>query len=115
MSSEQNSQNGQNGHNGYNGYKTNGAQLNGVDSSSLESIDKRYATQSQSYGQLKGGNIGSIYSNYKEARKYSQRPLPTTMGDGTYKQVVQRTTLRQDLRTFSRKGTLSFYGYGESS
>ena len=46
----------------------------------------------------------SLLSNLLQLRRLSQRPLPTQMGDGTYRQVVQRPGFRADLRTVSLAG-----------
>lgn len=49
-------------------------------------------------------NRGSILGNFLKLRSLSKRPLPTEMGDGTYRQVVQRPGLRADLATVSLAG-----------
>lgn len=48
----------------------------------------------------KPGFIGSLLA----LRKASQRPLPTEMGDGTYRPLVKRPTLVEDLRSLGIPG-----------
>jgi hypothetical protein len=44
---------------------------------------------------------GSFLGNFLSARKLSKRPLPTEMGDGSYRTVSNRPGYRADLRTVS--------------
>ena len=105
MSTENGASNSGNGHNGYT--KSNG--VNG--SSGATAVNgtistKNNGTKAQSYGQTRNSKSGGIISNYLAARKQSSRPLPTEMGDGTYRQIVKRPTTGQDLRTLKAKGKL---------
>ena len=96
MGSEKDSQNGQNGHNGYangNGTHTNGTKSEGST-----------AVSTTPYTKPRDASSGSIWSNYKKAKTQSKRPLPNEMGDGTYRQVIKRPGLGQDLRSFRKKG-----------
>lgn len=84
--------NGQNGQNGQNGKSLNG-HTNGA------SAPKPVASSSGSK-QKKAGVVSSLMA----LRKASRRPLPTEMGDGSYRAVKQRPTLAQDLRSFGKDG-----------
>lgn len=46
---------------------------------------------------VKNGGLMQLY-------RASRRPLPNEMGDGTYKQVINRPTLMQDLSTITFSG-----------
>lgn len=48
---------------------------------------------------------GSPVGAFLQLRKASRRPLPTEMGDGSYRAVVKRPSLIQDIRSIGLKGT----------
>lgn len=89
-------QNGQNGQS--NGKSANGHQQNGA------SAHPKAAVASSGSKQKKPGVVGSLLS----LRKASRRPLPTEMGDGSYRVVPHRPTLAQDLRSFGKDGKFNF-------
>ena len=51
----------------------------------------------------------SNMATFSKLRKASRRPLPTERGDGTYREVLQRPTLMQDLRSLSLAGACPYY------
>lgn len=79
-----------------NGSKVNGHQ-NGVPATS------KNAGKSTSTGKSKGSQ-GGIVSTLLKYRGASRRPLPTDMGDGSYRKVDKRPGLRQDLGTIGLAG-----------
>lgn len=91
--------NGQgNGHsNGHSNGKSNGY-TNGKARTQKPEPKPEYAGGPQKV--KKEGVIGG----FKKLRQASKRPLPTEMGDGSYRQVVSRPTLSQDLRRLRMKG-----------
>lgn len=46
----------------------------------------------------------STLAKFMSLRRASQRPLPTERGDGSYRPVANRPTLRDDLGTISKAG-----------
>ena len=50
----------------------------------------------------KGSPIGA----FLQLRKASRRPLPTEMGDGSYRAVIKRPSLIQDIRSIGLKGKI---------
>lgn len=85
---------------------TNGQKVNGYHAGASkktagkQSISTHGPLGKSSKPKKKPGTVGSLLA----LRKASQRPLPTEMGDGSYRQVVKRPTLGQDLKTFGTKG-----------
>lgn len=55
-------------------------------------------------GPKKGSSKGLI-STMLKLRAASQRPLPTEMGDGSYRAVMKRPSIVQDLRRIGISGT----------
>lgn len=55
---------------------------------------------------VKHGGLMQLY-------RASRRPLPSEMGDGTYKKVVNRPTLMQDLSTITFAGKYQWQCSGE--
>jgi hypothetical protein len=45
-----------------------------------------------------------LVKSIKKLRLASKRPLPTEMGDGSYRQVATRPGLKQDIRRLRGKG-----------
>lgn len=89
--STQNGQNGQSSSNGANGHHANGT----------ASASKAAPSSSGSGPKTKkAGLVKSLLT----LRQASRRPLPTEMGDGSYRVVRQRPTLRQDLKSFGKDG-----------
>ncbi|TWU75932.1 hypothetical protein ED733_006304 [Metarhizium rileyi] len=81
-----------------NGIHTNGTQTNSGhhDREKEASRKEAYPTQVQtSEKRKKTSSIGALM----QLRKASQRPLPTEMGDGTYRNILKRPTLMQDLKS----------------
>ena len=85
--------------NGKNGHKPNGYQATNGHS---KSAGKKYpdAPLGKSSKQKKPSKLGGFMA----LRQASKRPVPTEMGDGSYRAVAKRPTLKQDLSTFSLKG-----------
>lgn len=93
---------GRNGHsnghsNGYSNGEKNGY-TNGKVKSSRPVPKPEYAG-----GPQKKPKEGAL-ANFKKLRQASKRPLPTEMGDGSYRPVVARPTLKQDLRRLRMSG-----------
>ncbi|KAM5345930.1 hypothetical protein ACJ41O_011791 [Fusarium nematophilum] len=82
----------------------NGGPSNGLQNGSKE---KAPAPKPQPSGKAAGKpkekkKEGAIAS-FKKLRVLSKRPLPTEMGDGSYRVVVNRPGLKQDLRLLTKK------------
>lgn len=78
----------QNGQNGQNGKQVNSRPVDGIEDKKRNAPKKR------------PGAVGEIMKMYRASR----RPLPTEMGNGTYRVIRQRPTLVQDLRSFGLAG-----------
>lgn len=79
--------------------QTNGARVNGHrHSSSGVNKDGKPPTASRKPAM---GETWAL-SHYRQA---SRRPLPTEMGDGSYRALLKRPTLVQDLRSIGWRGT----------
>lgn len=59
--------------------------------------------QPKAAGQSNQKKEGALKS-FKKLRVLSKRPLPTEMGDGSYRTVVNRPRLKEDLRRLKIKG-----------
>jgi linoleate 10R-lipoxygenase len=62
--------------------------------------DNQPAPLSSAAAPKKPGLLASV----KEMRVASSRPLPTEMGDGSYRQIVNRPTLRDDVGRLTKRG-----------
>lgn len=84
------------------GQKVNGH--HGADASKLATGKQSHTTHGplgkSSKPKKKPGTIGNLLA----LRRASQRPLPTDMGDGSYRRIATRPTLRQDLSALGTKG-----------
>lgn len=80
---------------GQNGNKTNGYQ-NGA-SGSQKPVTQPTPSK-------KSGSEPGLFSTVMSLRRDSKRPLPNELGDGTYRKVVTRPGIGQDLRSLSMAG-----------
>lgn len=87
-----------NGQNGVNGYKSEKIS-NGV---------RGKNTSGGPLGESSKPKKASKIANFKALRKASKRPLPTEMGDGQYRVVPNRPTLRDDLGVIGMNGEIPF-------
>ncbi|PNY27468.1 Linoleate 10R-lipoxygenase [Tolypocladium capitatum] len=85
-------------HQGQNGTHANGTRQNGVHGRSSDA--RTNVSQIMSSSQPKKSESWSL-SQFRQA---SRRPLPTEMGDGSYRAVVKRPGLMQDLRSIGWGG-----------
>lgn len=76
---------------------SNGEHING------NAKDAKKVKQSAPGGESKGKR-NSVISSLMQLRQASKRPLPTEMGDGSYRVVPNRPTLMQDLKSFGKDG-----------
>jgi hypothetical protein len=88
----------QNGESATNG--TNGHGKQELSATSPKESSKR------SQAAVPKGSGGSLLSNIMSLRKASKRPLPTDRGDGTYREIVRRPGISQDLRSLSMKSKI---------
>jgi linoleate 10R-lipoxygenase len=91
----------QNGFHTTNGSQANSSNVNGHHPQ--DKIDPKKMTQLRQADRLqkkKGSSIGALM----QLRKASKRPLPTEMGDGTYRSILMRPSLVQDLRSMGKGG-----------
>ncbi|KAK9441774.1 heme peroxidase [Metarhizium brunneum] len=85
-----------------NGAHTNGTQTNGTHTNGHDAREKGVSekvvqpTETQKSGSKKTSSTGALM----QLRRASRRPLPTEMGDGTYRNILRRPTLMQDLKSF---------------
>jgi linoleate 10R-lipoxygenase len=68
-------------------------------SSSSASSSQKNETPAPPHNKSEG-----LVKSIKKLRVASKRPLPTEMGDGSYRQVVNRPGLKQDVRRLRAKG-----------
>lgn len=85
--------NGQNGVNGYKSEKT----IDGV---------RGKNTSGGPVGASSKPKKTSKIGNFMALRKASKRPLPTEMGDGQYRAIANRPTLKDDLGVIGLNGKL---------
>lgn len=89
-----------------NGAHTNGTQTNGTHTNGHDAREKGVSekvvqpTETQKSGNKKTSSTGALM----QLRRASRRPLPTEMGDGTYRNILRRPTLMQDLKSFGLGG-----------
>lgn len=91
------------GSSGQNGQQTNGQQTNGyrrIERSGKDSKD----TYSAPLGKPSKQKKKTFMGNVKAMRAASRRPLPTEMGDGSYRAVSNRPGMRQDLSVIGKNG-----------
>lgn len=50
------------------------------------------------------GKKKSLISNVMHLRRQSRRPLPTEMGDGSYRSILKRPSILADLRSVNMSG-----------
>lgn len=91
--------------------ETNGhsATTNGVNGYKTEKVANGVRGKNTSGGPLGASSKpkkASKIANFKALRKASKRPLPTEMGDGQYRAVVNRPTLRDDLGVIGMNGEI---------
>lgn len=84
-----------------NGTKANGSQANGHHTQDKDTSKKlNQSTHAKRTEKKKASSIGALM----QLRKASQRPLPTERRDGTYRTILKRPTLMQDLKSFGIEG-----------
>lgn len=91
-----------NGHGARNGLK-NGVQGNGASNGAGRTngaSPQKLPVVLKAAGQPKGGQKWTL-SSFRQA---SRRPLPTELGDGSYRVVAKRPGLMQDLRSIGWAG-----------
>jgi hypothetical protein len=89
----------QNGQNGQNGQKTDGFLDVPPSSDNSGSIGPSPSTNVTAKSKK-----NSKLASFKAMREASRRPLPTERGDGSYREVAKRPTLRDDLKSFGMDG-----------
>ncbi|KAG6012087.1 hypothetical protein E4U43_007946 [Claviceps pusilla] len=85
-----------NGTNGTNGTRATGQTSNGNRLHGKDALNQ--VSRSESEKNKKPTSSGSIM----QLRAASKRPLPTERGDGTYRDILKRPGIIQDVRSFSR-------------
>ena len=77
---------------------------NGHSKGHITSYENAHRDAKATAPQSRAQKSPSMLSEYMRLRKASRRPLPTDHGDGSYRQVVQRPGLGQDVKSLSRAG-----------
>ncbi|KAI9147556.1 Linoleate 10R-lipoxygenase [Paramyrothecium foliicola] len=89
--------------NGYRNGHQNGQQDRNGHDSKQQNVNVKSVGSSHKIGSTAGSSSGSgsLISNLRQLRTLSKRPLPTEMGDGTYRKVDKRPGILADLRSVS--------------